>query len=81
MVALGYGIGLPLMVFDANELIAHNFSGDYQMHGGLYYNFFGSLVVALGHVGHADADRAERSPVLAHRSGWRPSGEWHSPIT
>ncbi len=51
MMALGYGIGLPLMVYDANQLIAHNFSGDYQMHGGLYYNFFGSMVVALGHVG------------------------------
>ena len=27
MVALGYGIGLPLMVFDASELIRHSFSG------------------------------------------------------
>jgi uncharacterized protein len=51
MMALGYGIGLPLMVYDAQELIAHSFSGSYQMHGGLFYNFFGSLVVALGHVG------------------------------
>ncbi len=51
MIALGYGIGLPLMVFDAQELIAHNFSGTYLMHGGLYFNLFGSLVVALGHVG------------------------------
>jgi uncharacterized protein len=51
MMALGYGIGLPLMIFDANELIAHNFSGTYEMHGGLYYNLFGSMVVALGHVG------------------------------
>ncbi len=51
MMALGYGIGLPLMVFDAQELIAHRFSGTYLMHGGLYYNLFGSLVVALGHVG------------------------------
>jgi uncharacterized protein len=39
------------MVFDANELIAHSFSGSYEMHGGLYYNLFGSMVVALGHVG------------------------------
>jgi uncharacterized protein len=51
MVALGYGIGLPLMVFDAQELIAHSFSNSYQMHGGMLYNMFGSLVVALGHVG------------------------------
>jgi uncharacterized protein len=51
MVLLGYGIGLPLMVFDANELIRHSFSTSYEMHGGILYNYFGSLVVALGHVG------------------------------
>jgi uncharacterized protein len=52
MVGLGYGIGLPLMVFDALELIAHQFSFDYQiLHFGALYNVFGSLVVALGHVG------------------------------
>ena len=51
MVGLGYGIGLPLMVFDAIELIQHRFSFDYMMHGGIFYNMFGSLVVALGHVG------------------------------
>jgi uncharacterized protein len=51
MVGLGYGIGLPLMVFDAIELIQHRFSVDYMIHGGILYNMFGSLVVALGHVG------------------------------
>ena len=52
MVGLGYGIGLPLMVFDAIELIDHKFSFDYEvMHYGVFYNVFGSLVVALGHVG------------------------------
>ena len=51
MVGLGYGLGLPLMVFDAIELIRHRFSVDYFMHGGVFYNAFGSLVVALGHVG------------------------------
>ena len=51
MAALGYGIGLPLMVFDATELIRHEFKVDYLMHGGIFYNAFGSLVVALGHVG------------------------------
>jgi uncharacterized protein len=50
-VGLGYGIGLPLMVFDAIELIRHKFSFDYMIHGGVLYNLFGSLVVALGHVG------------------------------
>jgi uncharacterized protein len=51
MVALGYGIGLPLMVFDALELIRHEFSHDYGLHGGEFYNSYGSVVVALGHVG------------------------------
>ncbi|MFI5458252.1 MAG: DUF418 domain-containing protein [Isosphaerales bacterium] len=51
MCGVGYGIGLPLMVFDALELIRHEFSMDYRMHGGSFYNMFGSVVVALGHVG------------------------------
>ncbi len=51
MVAIGYGIGLPLMVFDASELIRHKFSNDYGLHGGNFYNAYGSVVVALGHVG------------------------------
>ena len=51
MVGLGYGLGLPLMVFDASQLIEHRFSNDYGLHGGMFYNAFGSLVVALGHVG------------------------------
>jgi uncharacterized protein len=51
LAALGYGIGLPLMVFDAAELIRHEFKSEYILHGGIFYNVFGSLVVALGHVG------------------------------
>jgi len=52
LVAIGYGIGVPLMVFDAIKLIQNEFSFDYLiMHYGVFYNAFGSLVVALGHVG------------------------------
>jgi uncharacterized protein len=51
MAAIGYGIGMPLMIFDAQELIGHNFSHDYSLHGGKFYNAYGSVVVALGHVG------------------------------
>ncbi len=52
MVGLGYGLGLPLMIFDAIKLIQNRFSFDYLvMSGGILYNAFGSLVVALGHVG------------------------------
>jgi uncharacterized protein len=51
MACLGYGLGIPLMIFDAQELIRHQFSIEYDIHGGIFYNAFGSLVVALGHVG------------------------------
>ncbi len=51
MMLLGYGIGLPLMIHDAHELISHRFSFDYAVHGGAIHNLLGSVVVALGHVG------------------------------
>jgi uncharacterized protein len=49
--ALGYGIGLPLMVVDAVEQVRHGFDDAYLLHGGELYNDLGSLVVAMGHVG------------------------------
>ncbi len=52
MILAGYGIGLPLMVYDARQLIAHEFSARYGFfEGGMFYNDFGSIIVALGHVG------------------------------
>ena len=51
MAALGYGIGLSLMILDATELIRPEFKDDYLLQGGIFYNEFGSLVVALGHGG------------------------------
>jgi uncharacterized protein len=51
MAALGYGIGLPLMIFDARQLIDHQFDIMHELHGGMLYNAFGSIIVALGHVG------------------------------
>jgi uncharacterized protein len=33
------------------ELIRHKFSNDYGLHGGKFYNSYGSVIVALGHVG------------------------------
>jgi uncharacterized protein len=51
MAGLGYGIGLPLMVYDAMALIDQRFSLEYLLQGGIFYNAFGSLIVALGHVG------------------------------
>ena len=74
MMALGYGIGLPLMVFDAQEQIRNSFSGTYEMHGGLFYNFFGSMVVALGHVGMLMLIVQSGAPDLADADGWRRWG-------
>jgi uncharacterized protein len=51
MVGLGYGIGLPLLVLDALQLIHHKFNSEYLLGGGVFYNAFGSVIVALGHVG------------------------------
>jgi len=49
--AIGYGIGLPLMVVDAVEQVRHGFDESYFLHGGELYNALGSLIVAMGHVG------------------------------
>jgi uncharacterized protein len=51
LMLLGYGIGLPMVAYDAYELIRTNFSFYFQIHGGVFLNFFGSVLVALGHVG------------------------------
>ena len=51
LMLLGYGIGLPLLAFDTYEQIHTNFGFSYRLHGGVFVNFFGSVPVALGHVG------------------------------
>ena len=80
MVALGYGVGLPLMVFDAIELIRHRFSFDYMLHGGAFYNLFGSLVVALGHVGLLML--IVQSGAITWLTGdWPRWAAWPCPIT
>lgn len=50
-VILGYGIGFPLIAYGARALIAHQFAADYVFGAGLIFNYVGSLLVALGHVG------------------------------
>ena len=50
-IGLGYGIGLPLVTASAHELSAHEFHFSYVFRIGVYYNYFGSLAVALGHLG------------------------------
>ena len=51
MVALGYGVGLPLVAFDAYDQLHHEFSMEHKFAGGFAYNDLGSLIVALGHAG------------------------------
>jgi uncharacterized protein len=51
MLLAGYGLGLPLTVFSAFDLFAHQFDQLYAMRFGGIANYFGSILVALGHIG------------------------------
>ncbi|MBT8107642.1 MAG: DUF418 domain-containing protein, partial [Gammaproteobacteria bacterium] len=44
-------LGLPLTVFSAADLLAHQFDQMHVMRGGGVANYFGSIFVALGHIG------------------------------
>jgi uncharacterized protein len=48
---LGYGLGLPIVALGASRLVEHDFDVVYMLGGGTELNEFGSLLVALGHVG------------------------------
>ena len=48
---VGYGLGLPLAAFSAFDLFAHHFDGLYLLRSGGIPNYFGSILVALGHIG------------------------------
>jgi uncharacterized protein len=48
---LGYGLGLPLVGWGAYQLVENDFDVVYMLGGGAEFNDFGSLLVALGHVG------------------------------
>lgn len=55
MVALGYGIGVPLMLFDAYHQLSNNFFLGrrlwYSLDGWPLINLYGSLFVVFGHIG------------------------------
>ena len=51
MMLLGYGLGWPLVALGAIGLLRHHFDVVYLFGVGLQYNNFGSILVALGHVG------------------------------
>ena len=48
---LGYGVGLPLTYVGMDQLIAHEFDMIYQLRIGMHFNYIGSLLVAMGHIG------------------------------
>jgi uncharacterized protein len=50
-VACGYGLGLPLAAYSAYTLHAHQFDFIYASKSGNLFNYFGSLLMALGHIG------------------------------
>jgi uncharacterized protein len=51
MMLAGYVTGLPLTVFSAFDLHAHQFDQLYAMRTGGIANYVGSVLVALGHIG------------------------------
>ena len=50
MLLICYGIGFPLTVFSAYDLNVHEFNQYYVMQVGQYANYFGSVVIGLGHI-------------------------------
>lgn len=51
MMLFGYGLGLPLTVYSGLDLHAHGFEPFYTMRYGMFANYVGSIIVALGHIG------------------------------
>lgn len=51
MMLAGYGLGLPLTGFSGLNLYVHEFDMVYAFRYGNIANYFGSIIVALGHVG------------------------------
>ena len=51
------------------------------LHGGKFYNSYGSVVVALGHVGAIMLIVQSGALELADADDWRPWGEWRYRIT
>ncbi|HER00169.1 MAG TPA: DUF418 domain-containing protein [candidate division Zixibacteria bacterium] len=51
MLMIAYAIGLPLVYYGGQQLLAHEYDYVYKFAGGKYYNYLGSVLIALGHVG------------------------------
>ena len=51
MMIAGYAIGLPMTIFSAGDMYAHQFDPLYVMRVGGIANYWGSVIVAFGHIG------------------------------
>ena len=76
MVALGYGIGLPLMVFDALQLIDTSSRSMYELHGGDVLQRFRQPDRGPGPRRAYHADRAVRRDRRGSPAGWPPWAAW-----
>lgn len=50
MLLVCYGIGLPITIYSAFDLYAHDFNALYAFQAGGIANYFGSIIVGLGHI-------------------------------
>jgi len=50
MLSIGYGLGLPIMLWSAFDLHAHGFDGMYLFRLGMTWNYVGSILVSFGHI-------------------------------
>ena len=50
MMAWGYVLGFPIVLFSAYDLNAHQWDGMYMFRFGGWWNYFGSIAVSLGHI-------------------------------
>lgn len=50
LLLIGYGLGLPLAAYSGWDLYRHDFDGAYMFRIGMIPNYFGSILVAFGHI-------------------------------
>ncbi|MBN2430060.1 MAG: DUF418 domain-containing protein [Acidobacteria bacterium] len=51
MILAGYGFGLPVILYGLQQHFARDWSVHYSMFMGVQFNYWGSLLVAAGHIG------------------------------
>jgi uncharacterized protein len=68
LVAFGYGLGLPLVAYDTVQLLRHDFHFMDLFRSIVLLNTFGSILIALGHVGVVMLIvKAGRAPGITRR--------------